>query len=73
MIKKMFFEKKNILIYPKYIKNISKKVKIEGIEVTPQIFFYELFIYDIIMGKKFGSINPVPSPDILIYRKYIEN
>ena len=25
-------------------------------EVTPQIFFYELFIYDIIMGKKFGSL-----------------
>ena len=50
----MFFEKKNILIYPKYIKNISKKVKIEGIEVTPQ-FFYELFIYDFIMKKNLGT------------------
>ena len=41
----MCFEKKIFLIYPKYIKNISKKkVKMEGMEVTPQ-FFYELFIY----------------------------
>jgi hypothetical protein len=51
-------------IYRKYIKS-------EGLEVRPQIFFYELFVYDIIMGKKFGSITPLTSLDILIYKKYI--
>ena len=39
--------------------------------LRPQ-FSYELFIYDIIMGKKFGSITAVPSLDIFIYQKYIE-
>ena len=51
-------------IYRKYIKS-------EGVEVRPQICFYELFIYDFIMGKFFWSITPLPSLDILIYKKYI--
>ena len=51
-------------IYRKYIKS-------EGVEVRPQICFYELFIYDIIMGNFFWSITPLPSLDILIYKKYI--
>ena len=51
-------------IYRKYIKS-------EGVEVRPQICFYELFIYDFIMGNFFWSITPLPSLDILIYKKYI--
>ena len=44
----------SLLIYRKYIKNWR------GRSYCPH-FFYEFFIYDIIMGKKFGSITPLTS------------
>ena len=73
-----YYEKKNLGCnsrpFARYIdimKIYRKYIKSEGVEVRPQICFYELFIYDIIMGKFFWSITPLPSLDILIYKKYI--